>query len=172
MFNHNINSYKLIYDATFWHTLNHKGSAAKARVSHESYRLQLKRELFWYQHHPKMHAMVSDRSSRADDLTNLREISMRVFLIRKNVERWQYGQTQTQKCRFSVKKSEKLHRPYQSCKKRRVWDPVAGTFHKPLLTNWMKQALLKLQLLLEPLVLGCSFTVRVDLNCLFITRLS
>ena len=29
-------------------------------------RLQLKRGLFWHRHHPKMHEMVSDRSSRAN----------------------------------------------------------------------------------------------------------
>ena len=34
--------------------------------------LQLKRGLFWYGHHPKMHEMVSDRSSRAESWTDLR----------------------------------------------------------------------------------------------------
>ena len=42
-------------------------------------RLQVKPRLFWYRHHPKMHEMVSDRSSRAENLTDLRKISMRVF---------------------------------------------------------------------------------------------
>ena len=40
------------------------------------------------------------------------------FLIRKNVEKWQYGRKKTQKCSFSWKKIfEKLHGPYQSWKK-------------------------------------------------------
>ena len=43
------------------------------------HRLQLKRGLFWYGHHPKMHEMVSDRSSRAGNRTDFRNISMRVF---------------------------------------------------------------------------------------------
>ena len=42
-------------------------------------RLQLKRGLFWYGHHPKMLEMVSDRSSRAENWTDLRKNSMRVF---------------------------------------------------------------------------------------------
>ena len=40
------------------------------------YRLQLKRGSFWYGHHPKMYEMVSDRSSRAEIWTDIREISM------------------------------------------------------------------------------------------------
>ena len=47
------------------------------------YRLQLKRGLCWYRHYPKMHEMVSDRSSRADFWTNLRQISLRVFFALK-----------------------------------------------------------------------------------------
>ena len=44
-----------------------------------TYRLQLKRGLFWYRHHPNMLEMVSDRSSRADNWTDLRKMSMRIF---------------------------------------------------------------------------------------------
>ena len=42
-------------------------------------RLQLKRGLFWYRHHLKMHEMVSDRSSQAENLSDLRKISMHIF---------------------------------------------------------------------------------------------
>ena len=49
----------------------------------------------------KMHEMVSDRCSRADVLTNLREISMRVSFNANDVEKSQYGHTKTQQCRFS-----------------------------------------------------------------------
>ena len=52
--------------------------------------LQLKRGLFWYGHHPKMHEVVSDRSSRAE-WTDLRKIAMHIFLNSNNVEqknRW------------------------------------------------------------------------------------
>ena len=58
-------------------------------------RLQLKRGLLGYGHHPQMHEMASGRSSRADFLTNLREISMRVFFNLKNVGKLQYGQKNT-----------------------------------------------------------------------------
>ena len=34
---------------------------------------------FWYGHHPKMHEMVSDRSSQAENWTDLRKISMCVL---------------------------------------------------------------------------------------------
>ena len=46
-------------------------------------KLQLKRGLFWYGLHPKMHEMVSDRSSWAENWTDLRKISMRVFFDSK-----------------------------------------------------------------------------------------
>ena len=46
-------------------------------------RLQLKRRLFWYRHHPKMHEMGSDRSSRAENWTDLPKNSMRVFFDSK-----------------------------------------------------------------------------------------
>ena len=42
-------------------------------------RLQLERGLFWYGHHPKMQEMASDRSSRAENWTDLCKIAMRVF---------------------------------------------------------------------------------------------
>ena len=35
------------------------------------YRLQVKPRLFWYRHHPKMHEMVSDASSQAENWTDL-----------------------------------------------------------------------------------------------------
>ena len=41
--------------------------------------MAFKRGLVWYPHHPKMHEMVLDRSSRAENLTDLRKIPMRVF---------------------------------------------------------------------------------------------
>ena len=55
------------------------------------YRLQLKRGLFWYRHHPKMYEMVSDRSSRADNLTKLRKVSMRVFFNSKKCGRMRWS---------------------------------------------------------------------------------
>ena len=51
------------------------------------YRLQLKRGLFWYGHHPKMHELVSDRSSRGDNWTDVRKISMRVFWVLINAQK-------------------------------------------------------------------------------------
>ena len=47
------------------------------------FRLQLKRGLFWYRYHQKNDEMVSVRSSRAENWTNVRKIRMRIFLIRK-----------------------------------------------------------------------------------------
>ena len=35
--------------------------------------------LFWYGHHPKMHEMVSYRSSQAENCTDLRKMSMHFF---------------------------------------------------------------------------------------------
>ena len=68
---------------------------------HWLFRLQLKCGLLWYRHHPKMHEMVSDRSSRAENWTDLRKISMRVSFNSNNVEKWSYGRKKTQKCSFS-----------------------------------------------------------------------
>ena len=51
------------------------------------YRLQVKRGLFWYRHHPKLQELVSDRSSRAEKWTDLRKMSMRVFFDSKNMEK-------------------------------------------------------------------------------------
>ena len=85
---------------------------------HAKSRLQLKPRLFWYRHHPKMHEMVSDRSSRADNLTNLRKISMRVFFNPKKCRKMTIWSKKTQTCRCLWKKIfEKLHGPYQSWKK-------------------------------------------------------
>ena len=65
-------------------------------------RLQLKRGLLWYRHYPKLHEMVKYRSSRAENLTNLHEISMRVsFSIQKHVEKMMTWSKKTQTCRFS-----------------------------------------------------------------------
>ena len=48
------------------------------------FRLQLKRGLFWYEHHRKMHEMVSDRSSRAEISTDFRnKKQFASFVIRK-----------------------------------------------------------------------------------------
>ena len=69
------------------------------------YRLQLKRGLFWYRHHPKMHEMVSDRSSRAENLTDFPKFQCASFLIRKNVEKWQYGPKKHKNVVFRGKKS-------------------------------------------------------------------
>ena len=69
------------------------------------YRLQLKRGLFWYWHHPKMHEMVSDRSSRAENLTDLRKISMRILFKSKKCGKMTIWSKKTQKCHFFVKKN-------------------------------------------------------------------
>ena len=45
----------------------------------QTYRLQLKRVLLWYRFYPKLHQMVTYRSSGTDFWTNLRQISLRVF---------------------------------------------------------------------------------------------
>ena len=54
--------------------------------------LQLKRELFWYGHHPKMHEMVSDRSSRAEHWTDIRKFSMRIFFDSHTCKNTKVGQ--------------------------------------------------------------------------------
>ena len=46
---------------------------------YSKHRLQLKRGLFQCGHHPNMHEMVSGRSSWAENWTDLRKNSMRVF---------------------------------------------------------------------------------------------
>ena len=46
-------------------------------------RLQLKPGLSWYRRHPKMYEMVSDGSSRAENWTVSRKISMCVFFALK-----------------------------------------------------------------------------------------
>ena len=66
--------------------------------------LQLERGLFWYGHHPKLHEMVSDRSSRAENLTDLRKISMRVFFDSEKCE-MRIWSKETQQFRFSWNKS-------------------------------------------------------------------
>ena len=59
------------------------GSVRNVKFFIRKNRLQLKRGLFWYRHYPKLHEMVKYRSSRAENLTNLREISMPVFFNSK-----------------------------------------------------------------------------------------
>mgnify|MGYP007112325079 CR=1 FL=1 len=87
----------------------------KIRIIYD--RLPLKSRLFRYRHHPKMHEMVSDRSSRAENWTDLPKISMRVFFDSNKFGKMAIWSKKTQKCRFSWKKIfEKLHGPYQSCK--------------------------------------------------------
>ena len=49
-------------------------------------RLRLKRELFWYRHHPKMQEIVSDRSSRPENRTDLRKVSMRALLLVRKMQ--------------------------------------------------------------------------------------
>ena len=51
-----------------------------------TYRLQPKPGLLWYRHHPKIHEMVSDGSSRAENWTDPRHISMRIFVDSKMQE--------------------------------------------------------------------------------------
>ena len=69
--------------------------------SKQQCRLQLKRGLFWYRHHPNMHEMVSVRSSRAETWTDLRKISMRVFFNSKKCGKMIIWYQKTQTCSFS-----------------------------------------------------------------------
>jgi len=48
-------------------------------------RIQLKRGLFWYRHHPNFHEMVSDRSSRAENWTDqiFRKCQCAYFLVQQ-----------------------------------------------------------------------------------------
>ena len=79
-----------------------------------SFKLQVKPRLFWYRHHPNMPEMVSDRNSRAENLTDIRKPSMRIFSIRKNMEHLEY--CRKHKILFFVKtRIERQHGPYQSC---------------------------------------------------------
>ena len=80
-------------------------SSAQVEVCYRTISLQLKRGLFWYRHYPKMHEMVSDRSSRADFWLIFVKFKCGSFLIRINVEKWQYGRQKTQTCRFLSNKS-------------------------------------------------------------------
>ena len=82
-------------------------------------RLQLKRGLFWYRHHPEMHEMVSDRSSRAETWSDLRKNSMRIFSIRTNEENDNMVEKEKKCCVFVKQIFEKLHGPYQSWKKQK-----------------------------------------------------
>ena len=45
----------------------------------QHYRLQLTRGLFWYRHHPKIHEMVSDRSSQAENWMGQKNANMYLF---------------------------------------------------------------------------------------------
>ena len=51
------------------------------------FRLQLKYGLFLVRNHPKLNEMVSDRSSRAENWTDIRKISMRVSFDSKKCEK-------------------------------------------------------------------------------------
>ena len=80
--------------------------------------LQDRPRLFWYRHYQKLHEIVKYRSSRAENLTNLREISMRVFFNSKKCEKMTIWSKQIQKCSFSWKQIfEKPHASHQICKK-------------------------------------------------------
>ena len=68
----------------------------------------------------QMHEIVSDRSWRAENSTNLPQISMRVFFSSKNVEKCHCGQKQKNAV-VRDKIFEKLHGPYQSCKKQKEY---------------------------------------------------
>ena len=67
-------------------------------------RLQLKRGLFRYRNYQKTHDIVKYRSSWADILANLREISMRVFFNAKTSEKIATWSKKTQTICFSWKK--------------------------------------------------------------------
>ena len=68
-------------------------------------RLQLKHGLFWYGHHPKMHEMVSDRSSRAENWTVLRKVSMPFFFNSRKCGKMIIWLNKTQQCSFSWNKN-------------------------------------------------------------------
>ena len=82
--------------------------------------------MFWYGHRPKMHDMVSDRSSRAEISTDLRKIAMRVFFDSKYMsQNTNVGQKHATML-LSVKQIfEKLHGPYQNWKKQFIrYNPI------------------------------------------------
>ena len=47
--------------------------------------------LFWYEHHPTMHELVSDRSSGAENWTDLRKNSMRNFFDSTQIKNTSVG---------------------------------------------------------------------------------
>ena len=84
----------------------------------KSFRLQLKRGLFWYH--------IIQNCTKWSNIglhgLSLRRFGAKLrcasFLTRKNEEKWQYGPTKTKKCWFSWKQIfEKLHASHQSWKK-------------------------------------------------------
>ena len=84
---------------------------------HTPLRLQLKRGLFWYRRYPKLHQMVKYGSSRDLVRTIRRQITLRVFFIRKNAEKWLYGPKNTKMLNFVKTFFEKLHASHQCWKK-------------------------------------------------------
>ena len=93
-----------------------RGTTYKSRETKN--RLELKRGLFWYRHHPKIHDTGSDGSLRAEDWTTLRKSSMRVFCV-SNIMHTNtiVGQQHAQMYFFVNQIFEKLLGPYQSGKK-------------------------------------------------------
>ena len=89
-----------------------------------SCRLQLKRGLFWYWHHPQMHEMVSDRSSRAEIWTDLRKMSMRVFSDSKRYKKIQMWVKQIQTCNSSWNKSLKSYTGHTKIGKHNLSDII------------------------------------------------
>ena len=63
------------------HGHGHDEAASESQDYQGDVRHQLERGLFWYRHHPKKNELVSDRSSRADCLTDLGNFSERLFGI-------------------------------------------------------------------------------------------
>ena len=106
-------------NAIWWYSMLFKRCSTQfAETVMQWFRLQLKRGLFWYRHHPKMHDMVSNRSSRADFLANHREISMRVFFRSSKCGEVTIWSNQKHKTSFPwLKIFEKLHASCQSWKK-------------------------------------------------------
>ena len=56
------------------------------RSRRQECRLQLKRRLVLYRHHHFFHEMVSYRSSRAENLTDLRFVQGASFVVQKNIK--------------------------------------------------------------------------------------
>ena len=67
-------------------------------VCHTCGRLQLKRGLFWYRHHPKLHQMVKYGSSRALVRTIRRQITLRVFFTLKQLRKMTVWSNKNQNC--------------------------------------------------------------------------